>query len=192
MLIGWDVTATGRTGFSWNCILCLTVKCTAFWLSVWKKWCLERGIVKEIKITSRSSSTLCSSDCTPKLKTSIVKPRKRRLHSIESDSDTDWTILELFGRTLNFFAPYRCENIIVYYCFYQTASRLGQFWKILKTLVQLILNSTWPHVITYTNRTRLFWPNVQVWINYFCIWCALCFCVIMISYLVFFQYIINK
>ena len=30
-------------------------------------------------------------------------------------------------------------------------SRLGQFWKILKTLVQLILNSTWPHVITYTN-----------------------------------------
>ena len=28
--------------------------------------------------------------------------------------------------------------------------RLGQFWKILKTLVQLILNSTWPHVITYT------------------------------------------
>ena len=31
------------------------------------------------------------------------------------------------------------------------ASRLGQFWKILKTLVQLILNSTRPHVITYTN-----------------------------------------
>ena len=27
-----------------------------------------------------------------------------------------------------------------------------QFWKILKTLVQLILNSTWPHVITYTKR----------------------------------------
>ena len=34
------------------------------------------------------------------------------------------------------------------------ASRLGQFWKILKTLVQLILNSTRPHVITYTNFTR--------------------------------------
>ena len=30
------------------------------------------------------------------------------------------------------------------------ASQLGQFWKILKTLVQLILNSTRPHVITYT------------------------------------------
>ena len=35
------------------------------------------------------------------------------------------------------------------------ASRLGQFWKIFKTLVQLILNSTRPHVITYTNITGL-------------------------------------
>ena len=26
-----------------------TVKITAFWLSVWKKWCLEKGIVKEIE-----------------------------------------------------------------------------------------------------------------------------------------------
>ena len=26
-----------------------TVKSTAFWLSVWKKWCLEKGIVKEIE-----------------------------------------------------------------------------------------------------------------------------------------------
>ena len=26
-----------------------TVKSTAFWLSVWKKWCLERGISKEIE-----------------------------------------------------------------------------------------------------------------------------------------------
>ena len=26
-----------------------TVKSIAFWLSVWKKWCLERGIAKEIK-----------------------------------------------------------------------------------------------------------------------------------------------
>ena len=26
-----------------------TVKSTAFWLSVWKKWCLEEGIAKEIK-----------------------------------------------------------------------------------------------------------------------------------------------
>ena len=26
-----------------------TVKTTAFWLSVWKKWCLEKGIAKEIE-----------------------------------------------------------------------------------------------------------------------------------------------
>ena len=25
------------------------VQSTAFWLSVWKKWCLERGIAKEIE-----------------------------------------------------------------------------------------------------------------------------------------------
>ena len=28
-----------------------TVKGAAFWLSVWKKWCLEKGIAKEIDIT---------------------------------------------------------------------------------------------------------------------------------------------
>ena len=69
-----------------------TVKSTAFWLSVWKKWCIEKGIAKKIKITSRPSLTLCSSDSTPKLKTNMVKPRKRRFHFIESVSDTDWTI----------------------------------------------------------------------------------------------------
>ena len=26
-----------------------TVKSTAFWLLVWKKWCLEKGIAKEIE-----------------------------------------------------------------------------------------------------------------------------------------------
>ena len=26
-----------------------TVKSTAFWLSVWKKWCLKKGIAKEIE-----------------------------------------------------------------------------------------------------------------------------------------------
>ena len=26
-----------------------TVKSTAFWLPVWKKWCLEKGIAKEIE-----------------------------------------------------------------------------------------------------------------------------------------------
>ena len=36
-----------------------------------------------------SRLTLCSSDSKPKFKTNMVKPRKRRFHSIESDSDTD-------------------------------------------------------------------------------------------------------
>ena len=44
------------------------------------------------KITSRPCLTLCSSDPTQKLKTNMVKPRKRRFHFIESDSDTDWTV----------------------------------------------------------------------------------------------------
>ena len=65
-----------------------TVKSTAFWLSVWKKWCLEKGIAKEIE--NYEPTQLCSSDSTPKLKTNMVKPRKRRFHSIESDSDTEF------------------------------------------------------------------------------------------------------
>ena len=67
-------------------------KSTAFWLLVWKNWCLEKGIAKEIKITSQPSLTLCSSDPTPKLKTNMVNPRKQWFHFIESDLDTDWTI----------------------------------------------------------------------------------------------------
>ena len=35
------------------------------------------------------SLTLCYNDPTPKLKTNMVKPRKRRFHFIEIDSDTD-------------------------------------------------------------------------------------------------------
>ena len=38
-----------------------TVKSTDFWLLVWKKWCFEKGIAKEIKITSRSSLTKIAS-----------------------------------------------------------------------------------------------------------------------------------
>ena len=35
-----------------------TVKSTAFWLSVWKKWCLEKEIAAEI-----SSFCCCSRNC---------------------------------------------------------------------------------------------------------------------------------
>ena len=44
--------------------------CTGFWLLVWKKWCLKKGIAKEIE-------------------NYVVKPRKRRFHFIDSFSDTD-------------------------------------------------------------------------------------------------------
>ena len=68
------------------------VKSTAFWLSVWKKWCLEKGLPRKLKITNQLSLTLCLSGSALKLKTNEVKPRKQWFHFIESDSDTDWTI----------------------------------------------------------------------------------------------------
>ena len=39
-VLGWFPFATAAEN---------TVKSTAFWLSVWKKWCLEKGIAKEIE-----------------------------------------------------------------------------------------------------------------------------------------------
>ena len=48
---------------------------------------LEKVVFREGNC--RPSLTLCSSDPTSELKTSVVKPRKRRFHFIESDSDTD-------------------------------------------------------------------------------------------------------
>ena len=45
-----------------------SIKSTAFWLSVWKKWCLEKGIAKEIENYEPTQLTLCSSDPMPKLK----------------------------------------------------------------------------------------------------------------------------
>ena len=114
------------------------VKSTAFWLSIWKKWCLEKGIAKpEMKITSRSSLTLCSSDSTPKLKQTWLNLAND--DSIPSKVIMTQQFLDMFCRTSNFLVPYRCENIIEYYCL---------------------------------DRTRLFWPNAQVWINYFCTWCT--------------------
>ena len=53
--------------------------------------CLEK-VARKSKITSRPSLTLCSSDLTPKFKTNMVNPWKRRFHFIESVLDTDWTI----------------------------------------------------------------------------------------------------
>ena len=56
------------------------VKSNAFWLSVWKKLCSDKAISKEIE----------NYESRRKLKTNMVKPRRRRFRFIESDSDTEW------------------------------------------------------------------------------------------------------
>ena len=95
-----------------------TVKSIAFWLSIWKKWCLEKGIAKaEMKITSRSSLTLCTSDSTPKLKQTWLNLANDDFIPSKVIRTQTEQFLELFCRTLSFFVPYRCENIIEYYCF---------------------------------------------------------------------------
>ena len=71
------------------------------------------------------SFTNCTVTFNLKYKALPVKLRKGRFYFIESDSDTDWTITELFDRTLNFFASWRFENIILSYCF----DRLQLFWQ---------------------------------------------------------------
>ena len=51
---------------------------------------LEKVVIRGGKSKIRSTfRTLCSSDSTPKSKTNMVKPRKRRFHLIKSDLDTD-------------------------------------------------------------------------------------------------------
>ena len=66
-----------------------TVKSTAFWLSVWKKWCLEKGIAEEIENYELTQLNTLLERSNAEIKTNMVKPRKRRFHLIESDSDTD-------------------------------------------------------------------------------------------------------
>ena len=137
-------TVPGKTALTTK-----TVKSTAFWLSVWKKWCIEKGIAKKIKITSRPSLTLCSSDSTPKLKTNMVKLAN------ESDSGTDWTI------------PWTVKSDFELFC----ALKMWKyhyillFWSYTVVLTECrILNKLFLHLLR-----------------------ALCFCIIMISYLVSFH-----
>ena len=95
-----------------------TVKSIAFWLSIWKKWCLERGIVKaEMKITSRSSLTLCTSDSTPKLKQTWLNLANDDFIPSKAIRTQTEQFLELFFQAFSCFVPYRCENIMEYYCF---------------------------------------------------------------------------
>ena len=81
-------------------------KITAFWLSVWKKWCLEKGIAKEIENYAPTQlNTL--------LQRSIAQIKKQTWLNCGNDdsisSKVIWTqteqFLKLFSRTLNFFAP---------------------------------------------------------------------------------------
>ena len=62
---------------------------TAFWLSVWKKWCLEKGIAKEIENYDPTHLNTFLEQFYAEIKPDMVKPRKRRFHFIESDSDID-------------------------------------------------------------------------------------------------------
>ena len=60
-----------------------TVKSTAFWLSVWKKWCLEKGIAKEIENYEPSQPDTL-------LERSNAEMKKQTwLNLVESDSDPD-------------------------------------------------------------------------------------------------------
>ena len=65
------------------------VKNTAFWLLVWKKWCLEKGIAKEIENYEPTQLNTLLKQSNAKLKTSMVKPQKQQFHFIKSDSDID-------------------------------------------------------------------------------------------------------
>ena len=66
-----------------------TVKSTAFWLTVWKKWCLEKGITKEIENYEPTQLNTLLERFYAEIKNKHGQPRKRRFHFIESDSDTN-------------------------------------------------------------------------------------------------------
>ena len=150
------------------------MKGTASWLSVWKKWCLEKEIVKEIENYESTQLSTLLVDSTPKLKTNMVKPGKRRNETISSKVIRTLTeqFLELFSRTLNFFAPWRCEDIIAYYCF----DRTRLFWPTARfEWIIFALDARALLVLNFDKPSRIF-PSillilitwfflVQFWIN---------------------------
>ena len=64
-----------------------TIESIALWLSVWKKWCLEKGIAKEIENYDPTHLDTFLEQFYAEIKPDMVKPRKRRFHFIESDSE---------------------------------------------------------------------------------------------------------
>ena len=83
-----------------------TVKSTAFWLSVWKKWCLEKGIAKEIENyePTQLNTLLERSNAEIKKQTWLNLGNDDSISSKVTRTQTE-QFLELFSRTLNFFAP---------------------------------------------------------------------------------------
>ena len=68
----------------------------------------------------RPSLTHRSNDPMPKLKTIMVNLGNDDSISLKVIRTQNEQFLELFSRTLNFFAPQRCEDIIAYYDFDRT------------------------------------------------------------------------
>ena len=66
-----------------------TVKSIALWLSVWKKWWSEKGIAKEIENYEPIQLNTLLERSYAEINNKHIKPRKRRFHFIESDTDAD-------------------------------------------------------------------------------------------------------
>ena len=83
-----------------------TVKSTAFWLSVWKKWCLEKGIAKEIENyePTQLNTLLERSNAEIKKQTWLNLANDDSISSKVIRTQTE-QFLELLSRTLNFIAP---------------------------------------------------------------------------------------
>ena len=77
-------------------------------------------VAQEDHLTAGAWAAYGSSDPSPKSKTNMVKPRNDDSISSKVIRTQTEQFLELFSRTLNFFAPQRCEDISAYYCFDRT------------------------------------------------------------------------
>ena len=93
-----------------------TVKSIAFWLSIWKK-----VVFREENCQGRNENyepiQLNTSDSTPKLKQTWLNLANDDFIPSKAIRTQTEQLLELFCRTFSCFVPYRCENIIEYYCF---------------------------------------------------------------------------
>ena len=70
-----------------------------------KKWCLEKGIAKEIENYEPTQLNTLFERFYAEIKTNMVKPRNDDSISSKVIRTQTEQFLELFSRTLNFFAP---------------------------------------------------------------------------------------